>query len=174
MTHDDSLHVHFKRVRPHTLPIPARARALDSGLDLRLDLSDPTALRVLMDKFAWQNAELMPEGLRLRAGALVPVPTGWAMELPPGYEAVTRGRSGLAFNHHITVGHVGTIDAGYRGEIIVLLQCINSRGASHPLKHGERIAQLVINKIPLRIVTDEVQRLNDSERGERGFGSTGV
>ncbi len=100
------------------------------------------------------------------------VPTGLRMELPPGYEAQVRPRSGLAIEKGLTcLNSPGTIDSDYRGEIKVLLINLGSTPAViHP---GERIAQLVVSTYT-RARFDVVSTLSESERGEGGFGSTGA
>ena len=99
------------------------------------------------------------------------VPTGLYLELPTGYEAQVRPRSGLALKHSITVLNTpGTIDAGYRGEVGVIL--INHGDTSFPVKRGDRIAQMVIQALP-DVTLNLVSNLNDSSRGAGGFGSTG-
>ena len=107
----------------------------------------------------------------LQPGARALIPTGFAIELPQGYEAQVRPRSGLALNSGITVlNSPGTIDSDYRGEIGVIL--INL--GSHPfvIKRGTRIAQLVVAPVE-RVVLVETDGLEDSARGAGGFGSTG-
>lgn len=100
------------------------------------------------------------------------IPTGLAIELPLGTEAQVRPRSGLALKHSITVLNTpGTVDAGYRGEISVIL--INHGKAAFEIEPGMRIAQMVITPI-IRATLNEVSRLSDSSRGKGGFGSTGV
>ena len=99
------------------------------------------------------------------------VPTGLFLELPVGYEAQVRPRSGLALKHSITVLNTpGTIDAGYRGEVGVIL--INHGDAPFPIKRGDRIAQMVIQALP-EVTLTPVAQLNESSRGAGGFGSTG-
>ena len=99
------------------------------------------------------------------------VPTGIFMEFPPGYEAQIRPRSGLAAKHAITIPNSpGTIDAGYRGEVKIIM--LNAGKEPFSIKRGERIAQMVINKLP-EVIIEEVTELSDSIRGEGGFGSTG-
>lgn len=99
------------------------------------------------------------------------VPTGLYMALPEGYEAQVRPRSGLAAKHGITVLNApGTIDADYRGEIKVIL--VNLSNDAFVIEPGERIAQLVIAKYE-RVEWNEVSVLDETERGEGGFGSTG-
>ena len=99
------------------------------------------------------------------------VPTGLFLELPVGYEAQVRPRSGLALKHCVTVLNTpGTIDAGYRGEVGVIL--INHGDAPFPVKRGDRIAQMVIQALP-DVVLTPVSALNASSRGTGGFGSTG-
>ena len=99
------------------------------------------------------------------------VPTGLFMELPVGYEAQVRPRSGLAAKHGLTVlNSPGTIDADYRGEIGVIL--VNLSQTAFTIKNGERVAQMVIAKHE-RAEWEEVQQLSETSRGEGGFGSTG-
>jgi dUTP pyrophosphatase len=130
---------------------PAYATAHAAGLDLRANIEEPIALKSL---------------------ERVLVPTGLFMELPVGTEAQIRPRSGLAFKHGITVLNTpGTIDADYRGEIKVLL--VNLSNDVFMIEPGERIAQMVIAKHE-QIEWMEQQSLSESERGEGGFGSTGV
>lgn len=99
------------------------------------------------------------------------IPVSFKMELPGGYEAQIRPRSGLAAKHGITITNSpGTIDAGFRGEIKVILQ--NTDGVGYYVKKGDRIAQMVIKEVPkVRLV--EVDKVADSERGENGYGSSG-
>ena len=99
------------------------------------------------------------------------VPTGLALAIPPGYEGQVRPRSGLSINHGITVPNApGTIDADYRGEVFIAL--INLGVEPYEIRHGMRIAQLVIAPVAhARVV--EASTLDQTVRGERGFGSTG-
>ncbi|MCU0552759.1 MAG: dUTP diphosphatase [Leptolyngbya sp. Prado105] len=129
--------------------IPRYEHEDDSGLDL----------------FALEEQEILP-------GQTALVGTGIAIELPVGTEAQVRPRSGLALKHSITVLNTpGTVDAGYRGEIGVIL--INhGQQAFRVLKHM-KIAQMVIVPV-IRAELEEVDRLSDTIRGEGGFGSTGV
>ena len=99
------------------------------------------------------------------------IPTGLFMELPVGYEAQVRPRSGLAAKHGLTVlNSPGTVDADYRGEIGVIL--VNLSNTAFTIKNGERIAQMVIARHD-RAEWEEVQSLSDTSRGAGGFGSTG-
>ena len=99
------------------------------------------------------------------------VPTGIKIALPEGYEAQVRPRSGLALKNGVTVlNSPGTIDADYRGEIGVIL--VNLSNENFVIKDGERIAQLVITKYE-KVRFEEVEVLNETTRGEGGFGSTG-
>jgi dUTP pyrophosphatase len=94
------------------------------------------------------------------------------MALPRGYEAQIRPRSGLAYNHGITMlNSPGTIDSDYRGEVKLL--AINHGEEPFAIKRGERIAQMVIAPV-LRVTVNEVSELSETERNEGGFGSTGV
>ena len=149
----DSVVVHIKRVRPQAdpLPLPRYMTAAAAGLDLMADVVEPV--------------ELAP-------GARALIPTGLAIELPAGFEAQVRPRSGLALRHGITLlNSPGTIDADYRGEIMVLL--VNLGDEPFVVRRGERIAQMVVAPV-VRATLREVDDLNDSQRGPGGFGHTGV
>jgi dUTP pyrophosphatase len=99
------------------------------------------------------------------------LPTGIAIELPEGYEAQVRPRSGLAIKHGITILNApGTIDSDYRGEIKVIL--INLGNEDFVIRRGDRIAQLVVAPV-VRVQWEEVEELTESLRGSNGFGSTG-
>ena len=131
------------------LPVPAYARPGDAGLDL----------------YAAHDVTLAP-------GARALVPTGIALAIPEGFAGFVLPRSGLALRHGVTlVNTPGLIDAGYRGEVQLVLINLD-RAAPVTLKRGERVAQLVIQKIE-RAVLAEVAELPASERGAGGFGSTG-
>ena len=128
--------------------LPVKAHSDDAAFDLKAR----TALEIAPHKAAL-------------------VPTGLFLELPVGYEAQVRPRSGLALKHCVTVLNTpGTIDAGYRGEVGVIL--INHGDAPFPVKRGDRIAQMVIQALP-DVVLTPVSELNASSRGTGGFGSTG-
>ncbi|MFW5726757.1 MAG: dUTP diphosphatase [bacterium] len=100
------------------------------------------------------------------------VPTGLYMELPPGYEAQIRPRSGLAYKHGISVlNSPGTIDADYRGEIKVLL--VNLSNETFTIRHGDRIAQMVV-AAHAQVEWEETDVLGETKRGAGGYGSTGV
>ena len=100
------------------------------------------------------------------------VPAGFCMELPPGYEAQIRPRSGLALKHDIMLTNSpGTIDAGYRGEVGIIIY--NGGTEVFPVKRGDRIAQMVIAKLP-EVELTAAGELTATDRGEGGFGSTGV
>lgn len=110
------------------------------------------------------------ESLTIPAGETRLVPTGLAIELPAGYEAQIRPRSGLALKHSITLPNSpATIDPGYRGELKVIL--LNLGREAFEVKAGERIAQMVIARY--EAIEWEESALNDSVRGEGGFGSSG-
>jgi dUTP pyrophosphatase len=108
------------------------------------------------------------ERVILTPGVAEAVPTGIAIELPPGYEAQVRPRSGLALKHSLTV-NFGTIDPGYRGEIRVIM--FNIGTGNYTIEKGDRIAQLVVAKY--ESIEWEEGELGDSERGSGGFGSSG-
>ncbi|NTV03132.1 MAG: dUTP diphosphatase [Chlorobiaceae bacterium] len=100
------------------------------------------------------------------------VPTGFAIELPEGYEAQLRPRSGLALRHMISLPNTpATIDADYRGEVRVIL--INYGKEPFTVSHGDRIAQMVVARVD-RVVFEEVGALSETRRGSGGFGHTGV
>ena len=107
----------------------------------------------------------------LRPGERFAVPTGIAVEIPPGYEGQVRPRSGLALKEGITVLNTpGTIDSGYRGELNTIM--MNHGGESFKITKGMRISQIAIRPVP-EVEFVEVDELSDTERGEGGFGSTG-
>lgn len=129
---------------------PSYSTPLSAGMDLRADLAEPVVLKPLQ---------------RLL------VPTGLRIELPEGYEAQIRPRSGLAIKHGISlVNTPGTVDADYRGEIKVIL--VNLSSEDFTVNPGERIAQMVVARHE-RVEWEEVEELPESSRGEGGFGSTG-
>ena len=108
----------------------------------------------------------------LRPGEYKAIPTGLFMEIPEGYEVQVRPRSGLALKHGITVLNApGTIDSDYRGEVKVIL--INHSSEAFTIQNGDRIAQIVVARVH-RLPFVEVVDLSATERGEGGFGSTGV
>jgi len=131
--------------------LPSYETIASAGMDLRANLSEPITLKSL---------------------ERIIVKTGLFIELPIGYEAQVRPRSGLAAKNGITVlNSPGTIDADYRGEIGVIL--VNLSANDFVIENGERIAQLIIAKHE-RADWLEVQELSETSRGEGGFGSTGV
>ena len=109
--------------------------------------------------------------ITLAPGERSVVPTGFAMQLPPGYEAQIRARSGLSSKHGITLANgVGTIDADYRGEVGAIL--INLGQEPFVIEHGMRVAQLVVSRVD-QVSWLHATRLDETERGEGGYGSTG-
>ena len=131
-------------------PLPEYATALAAGLDLKANISSPIILKPLQRQL---------------------VPTGLFIQLPESFEAQVRPRSGLAYKNGITVlNSPGTIDADYRGEVKVLL--VNLSDTEFIINDGERIAQMVIAKHE-QINWEQVEVLDDSDRGAGGFGSTG-
>lgn len=130
--------------------LPSYETPLSAGMDLRANLDEPVSVRPL---------------------ERVLIPTGLFIELPAGYEAQVRPRSGLAWKHGLTVlNSPGTIDADYRGEIKVIL--VNLSNDIFEIKDGERIAQMIIAKHE-RAEWESVENLAETERGAGGFGSTG-
>jgi len=131
--------------------LPEYSTLYSAGMDLRANLNEPIELKPLERKL---------------------IPTGLFIELPQGYEAQVRPRSGLAIKHGITVlNSPGTIDADYRGEICVIL--INLSNQNFIINDGERIAQMVISKHET-ISWQQVENLNETQRGTGGFGHTGI
>jgi dUTP pyrophosphatase len=119
-----------------------------------------------MDIFAAVTADTVVE-----RGEILLVPTGFAMALPPGYEAQIRPRSGLAVQHGLGIINApGTIDADYRGEVKIAL--INLGPAAHTIRRGDRVAQMVIQRC-CRAQVHAVGRLDETDRGDGGFGHTG-
>jgi dUTP pyrophosphatase len=109
--------------------------------------------------------------LRLEPGARLGVPTGLALEIPPGFEGQVRPRSGLAMKFGVTILNApGTIDSDYRGELTVLL--VNLGREPHIINPGDRIAQLVIAPVT-QVEIEESSELTDTARGAGGFGHTG-
>ena len=143
-----TLEVRVRRLDPE-LPVPAYALPGDAGADL----------------YAREDVMLAPGERRL-------VPTGLAVAIPEGYVGLVHPRSGLAAKHGISIVNApGTVDAGYRGELLINLINLD-RTTEVQLKRGDRIAQLLIQKVERARFT-EVDDLGESERGDRGFGSTG-
>ena len=113
----------------------------------------------------------VPEPVTVAPGAVAGIPCGFAMALPPGYEAQVRPRSGLASRHGVTlVNSPGTVDADYRGEVRVPL--INLGRADFTVERGMRVAQMVVLPLP-PVRWMEVDALDDTDRGAGGFGHTG-
>jgi dUTP pyrophosphatase len=144
----DELDLPVLRLRPDA-SLPGYAHPGDAGADLR----------------AADDVELPPLGRAV-------VPTGIAVAVPEGYAAFVHPRSGLASRHGVTVANApGTIDAGYRGEVLVALVNLDSASA-YQVKRGDRIAQLVVQPVATARFTS-VAELPPSPRAEGGFGSTG-
>lgn len=114
----------------------------------------------------------VPSDIKIKPGEVKLVPTGLYLEIPKGYEIQVRARSGLALKNSIGVANgIGTIDSDYRGELCVIL--VNFGQNEFVVKNGDRIAQMVLNKYePIEFIVDE--ELSSTERGEGGFGSSGV
>jgi dUTP pyrophosphatase len=148
----DGIEVRIRRL-PHAaeLDLPAYATSHSAGMDLRAAVAAPV--------------ELLP-------GARALVPSGIQIALPDGCEAQVRPRSGLAVRHGVTVlNSPGTIDADYRGEVKVIL--INHGSETFTVNRGERIAQLVVAR-HVRVQWNEETELDETVRGEGGFGHTGT
>ncbi|MEO7922794.1 MAG: dUTP diphosphatase [Chitinophagaceae bacterium] len=142
--------VQIKIINHSSNPLPAYATPGSSGMDIRANLQQRQTLQPL---------------------ERVLVPTGLFIELPAGYEAQVRPRSGLAIKQGITcLNSPGTIDADYRGEIKIIL--INLSGEKQVVEHGDRIAQLIIQQVE-KAEWSEVKQLESTERNDGGFGHTG-
>ena len=138
-------------VNQSTNPLPSYATLGAAGMDIRANLESPVTLQPL-ERYL--------------------VPTGLFIELPDGYEAQVRPRSGLAIKQGITcLNSPGTVDCDYRGELKVIL--INLSNTAQVIEHGDRIAQIIIAKAEQAELL-LVQQLNESVRGAGGFGHTGV
>ena len=132
-------------------PLPTYATALSAGMDLRANIEEDITLLPLQRQL---------------------VPTGLHIALPEGYEAQIRPRSGLALKHGITVLNTpGTVDADYRGEIMVLL--VNFSNEPFIVKDGERIAQMIVAKHE-QVSFELTETLDETERGAGGYGHTGL
>lgn len=132
-------------------PLPSYASSLSAGMDLRANLDEPITLQPL---------------------TRVLVPTGIFIALPEGYEAQVRPRSGLAIKNGITVLNTpGTIDADYRGEIMVIL--VNLSNQPFIIEDGDRIAQMIVAQ-HATVKWEEIEELEETKRGAGGFGSSGI
>lgn len=134
------------------LPLPAPASPHAAGLDLRA---------------------AVPEPLILQPGGRAVVPTGLVVAIPRGWEGQIRPRSGLALRHGITLANApGTVDSDFRGEVGVIL--IHLGDEPFTVHRGDRVAQLVLAPVAAPVEVEEVGEVGATERGEGGFGSTGV
>lgn len=141
----------LKIVNTSDNPLPEYETTGSAGVDLRAQLQEPVMLKPLQRAL---------------------IPTGLYIELPDGHEAQVRPRSGLALKKGVTVlNSPGTIDSDYRGEIKVIM--INLSNETTVINTGERIAQLIVSKYE-KVQFKEVDELNETKRGEGGFGHTGV
>jgi dUTP pyrophosphatase len=142
----------FKKL-PHAkdLPLPSYESTSAAGMDIRAALE---------------------KSVNLKSGERTLIPTGLQMAIPEGYEAQIRPRSGLAIRNGITMLNApGTIDADYRGEVKVI--AVNHGEEDFIINHGDRIAQMVIAPVT-QFPIKQVENLDETDRGEGGFGSTGV
>ena len=154
----------FKKLRPDAI-IPTYAHKGDAGMDL-----------IAVEDAQWQPifAVHCNASGQIIVGYKTMVKTGLAMSLPVGFEGMVRSKSGLAAKHNIFVTNSpGCIDSGYRGEIMVMLTCIGLPTVSKVVAKGTKVAQLVINKVESEMQVVEVEDLDETSRGEGGFGSTG-
>ena len=143
--------VSIKIVNKSHHALPSYSTLFSAGMDIRANLSEPVTLA--------------PMECRL-------IPTGLFIALPEGYEAQIRPRSGLALKHGITIPNSpGTIDADYRGEVGIIV--LNASDKPFTIEDGERICQMVVKEY-CRVEWNEVDSLDETERGAGGFGHTGV
>lgn len=144
--------IEFKKLsHAKDLPLPRYESSSAAGMDIRAALEEPVVLK---------------------PGERTLISTGLQMAIPEGFEAQIRPRSGLAIRHGITMlNSPGTIDSDYRGEVKVI--AINHSSENFTVEHGDRIAQMVIAPVT-QFPVQEVDDLDSTERGEGGFGSTGV
>lgn len=144
--------IQFKQLdHAKDLPLPAYESSSAAGMDIRAALTAPIILKV---------------------GERTLIPTGLKMALPQGFEAQIRPRSGLAIRNGLTMlNSPGTIDADYRGEVKVI--AINHGQEEFRVNHGDRIAQMVIAPV-VQLSIKAVNELDETDRGEGGFGSTGI
>ena len=142
--------IQVKVVREEGVTLPKYETEGSAGLDVRANIKEPIVLKSL---------------------ERVLIPTGLKVAIPEGYEIPVRPRSGLAIKHGITMlNSPGTVDSDYRGELKVI--AVNLSNESYTIEPNERIAQLVLNKVE-QIDFIEVAELDETERGEGGFGHTG-
>lgn len=146
------MNIQFKKLaHAQDLPLPSYESAFAAGMDIRAALEKPITLQP-------GERQLIPSGLK--------------MAMQQGYEAQMRPRSGLAYRHGITMLNTpGTIDADYRGELKML--AVNLGEEEFTINHGDRIAQMVIAPV-IQAEVNEVETLSETDRGDGGFGSTGV
>jgi dUTP pyrophosphatase len=153
MDHSDPV-IRFLKLRPDTdtdIPMPRYMTPLAAGMDICAAIKIETTLP---------------------PGAISLIPTGFAMALPPGFEAQIRPRSGLAVKHGITIVNApGTIDADYRGEVKIAL--INLGKTEYIVRRGERIAQMIIQKV-YQARLEMADKLDETQRNSGGFGHTGI
>jgi len=142
--------VNIKIINKSANPLPAYATLGSSGMDLRAHLAEPVTLQPMQREL---------------------IPTGLFLELPLGYEAQVRPRSGLAIKQGLTcLNTPGTVDSDYRGELKVIL--INLSSELQVIQSGDRIAQMVFQKVEVASL-QEVKTINETERGQGGFGHSG-
>lgn len=150
----DNPSIEFKRLHPEKngdIPLPKYMTSQSAGMDICAAVDTPHTLE---------------------PGKITLIPTGFAIALPPGFEAQIRPRSGLAVRHGISVINApGTIDADYRGEVKIAL--INLGEKPYRIERGDRIAQMVIQQVFQARLT-VVEKLVDTQRSTGGFGSTGM
>lgn len=158
--------------------VPEYSHEDDSGMDIRAYFSDEWVaknhftLPDLSDPYSYKNEFNDYRWCEVNCQTRTIIPTGIKVAIPNGYEIQVRPRSGLAFKQGLTVlNSPGTIDAGYRGELGVII-FNSSKSEMARIKHGDRIAQIVLQQVP-KISWTLVESVDKTDRGEGGFGSTG-
>lgn len=150
---EDRPTIRFRRLDPQRdsdIPLPRYMTAMSSGMDLCVAVKD---------------------SIVIQPGAITLLPTGFAIAIPPGFEAQIRPRSGLAVKHGIgLINSPGTIDADYRGEVMIAL--INLGQQPHTIYRGDRVAQMVIQRT-CQARLQVVEQLDETDRNKGGFGHTG-
>lgn len=147
----EKITLRIKRIKNSDLPLPTYETDGSAGMDIRASLD---------------------EDVTLEPGDIKLIPTGISVSIPMGYEGQIRPRSGLALKHGIgLVNSPGTIDSDYRGEVRIIM--INYGKKSFTIKHGDRIAQMIIARI-CHAAIEEVLELDSTGRGQGGFGHSGI
>ena len=172
----EKIEVKIERMYPDVV-VPMYKHPDDSGMDVRAYFSDEWMKKNSFEKEA-NDLKIEDRAFTLDEGGRVIIATGIRVAIPSGYEIQVRPRSGMAIKQGLTVLNTpGTVDAGYRGELGIIVYNTNVvnmwKSGKVTIKHGDRIAQIVLQRVP-QIEWVEVDSVDNSQRGEGGFGSTGI